>query len=113
MIPELVELGVDGLNPVQVQNDPLQVKKDFGDRLTICGGFDNQRVLDNPEATPEQIRESIFKTINDLQPGGGWIADCGFIDTLKDKAEREQIWLDCLDEYNRPAWEKYGMTNPV
>ena len=111
LIPELVELGVDGLNPVQVQNNPVEVKKNFGDRLTICGGFDNQNYLDNPQASLADIRDSIMKTIHDLQPGGGWIADCSFIDTLPDKNVREQLWLDCLDEYNGPQWEKYGVKN--
>ena len=106
LIPELVELGIDALNPVQIQNNPLEVKQQFGDRLTVCGGFNNQGVLDNPDSTAEQIRDSINETLNTMAPGGKWIALCGFLDRFP---ERQQIWLDCLDEYNRPLMEKAGV----
>ncbi|MCC8163234.1 MAG: hypothetical protein LIO86_08765, partial [Lachnospiraceae bacterium] len=106
LIPELVGLGVDALNPVQIQNNPLEVKQQFGDKLTVCGGFDNQGVLDNAYATTQQIRDSINETLNTLAPGGKWMALCGFVDKF---ADRKQIWLDCLDEYNRPLMEKAGV----
>lgn len=106
LIPDLMELGIEALNPVQIQNDPLIIKKKYGDRLTICGGFDNVNVLDNPDATARQIKDSINKTLYDLAPGGKWMAMCGFLDKFP---EREQIWLDCLDEYNRPLMEKAGV----
>lgn len=106
LIPELVDLGIEALNPVQVQNDPVEVKRQFGDRLTVCVGFDNQKVLDNPDATVEQIRDSINQTLYAMAPGGKWMALCSFLDKFP---EREQIWLNCLDEYNRPLMEKVGV----
>lgn len=41
LIPELVEMGLDALNPLEVKAgvDPLAVKKRFGDRLVLHGGF--------------------------------------------------------------------------
>jgi len=40
-IPELVELGLDGLNPIEVKAgmEPLAIKREFGDRLTLHGGM--------------------------------------------------------------------------
>src|SRR3989304_6327437 len=40
-IPELVAMGLDGLNPLEVKAgvDPLAVKREFGDRLLLHGGF--------------------------------------------------------------------------
>ena len=59
------------LNPVQTENNPYEVKQLFGDRLTINGGFDNVAVLDNPDATEQDIRDSINKTLYEMYPGGG------------------------------------------
>lgn len=106
LVPELVGLGIDALNPVQIQNNPLEIKQQFGDRLTVCGGFNNQGVLDNPSSTMDEIKASINETLHTLAPGGKWVALCGFLDKFP---EREQIWLDCLDEYNRPLMEKAGV----
>lgn len=104
LVGELVELGVDALNPVQLQNGPKELKEKYGDKLTLAGGFDNQGCLDRPGATKEEIEESLRSTLDIMAPGGKWIARTSFIDKKKD-----QIWLDVLDEYNRPMKEKYGV----
>lgn len=104
LVGELVDMGIDALNPVQVQNNPAQLKAQFGDRLCICGGFDNQGVLDRPDSTENQIKESLIKTLTEMSPGGKWIARLSFIEK-----NREQIWLNILDEWNRPLYEKCGV----
>ncbi len=40
-IPELVEIGVDALNPLEVKAgmDPVAIKREFGDRLVLHGGI--------------------------------------------------------------------------
>lgn len=74
LIPDLIESGVDILNPVQVSAkymDTKKLKKEFGDRLTFWGGIDTQRVL--PYGTPSDVEEEVKKRITDLAPGGGYI----------------------------------------
>jgi uroporphyrinogen decarboxylase len=48
IIPELIEIGVDVLNPLQPLcpgMDPLELTRDFGDRLAFMGGLDTQEFL--------------------------------------------------------------------
>ncbi|HSV32374.1 MAG TPA: uroporphyrinogen decarboxylase family protein [Atribacteraceae bacterium] len=48
LLPDLVDLGIDVLNPVQWRlpgMDPATLKKRFGDQLTFHGGIDNQQIL--------------------------------------------------------------------
>jgi len=75
LIPDLLEAGVDILNPVQTSArgmDPARLKRDFGDKLTFWGGgCDTQRVL--PYGTPEQIREHVRQRISIFAPGGGFV----------------------------------------
>lgn len=42
LVPDLVDLGLDALNPMEIKAgmEPLAIKKEFGDRLLLCGGFD-------------------------------------------------------------------------
>ena len=74
LIPDLIELGVDTLNPIQVaakDMDTKRLKKEFGDRLAFWGGVDTQKVL--PYGSPQDVEEEVKKRIADLAPGGGYI----------------------------------------
>jgi len=75
-IPDLIEVGVEILNPVQVSardmDDTKRLKREFGSELTFWGaGCDNQRVL--PFGTPEEVRDEVKRRIDDLAPGGGFV----------------------------------------
>ena len=75
LIPDLIESGIDILNPVQVSAagmDTKQLKQRFGNDLTFYGGgVDTQRVL--PRGTPGEVRDEVRRRIDDLAPGGGFI----------------------------------------
>ena len=74
-IPELLDNGIDILNPVQISAEgmaPQALKKAYGDRLAFWGGaIDAQHVL--PMASPEQVREEVRKNLAALKPGGGYV----------------------------------------
>ena len=75
VIPDLIEIGCDIINPVQVSAagmDSAELKREFGKDITFWGGgVDTQRVLG--VGTPEQVREDVKRRLNDLMPGGGFI----------------------------------------
>jgi len=75
-IPDLVEIGVQVLNPVQVSSrgmdDTAELKRRFGKELVFWGaGCDSQAVL--PRGTPEDVRREAERRIRDLAPGGGFV----------------------------------------
>ncbi len=73
-IPDLIEIGVDVLNPIQplARNmEPWRLKNEFGDRIAFLGGFDIQKLL--PQGTVEQVREGAKKLIQEYARGGGFI----------------------------------------
>ena len=75
LIPDLIEVGVDILNPVQIAAagmDPVALKRDFGRDLVFWGGgVDTQRVLG--AGTPAQVRDDVRRNIEALAPGGGFV----------------------------------------
>ncbi len=75
LIPDLIESGIDILNPVQVSAagmDTKELKREFGKDLTFYGGgVDTQRVL--PRGSPQEVRDEVKRRIDDLAPGGGFI----------------------------------------
>lgn len=74
IIPDLIELGVDTINPVQVSAkdmDTARLKREFGADLTFWGGIDTHRVM--PMGSPEDVEEEVKRRIKDLAPGGGYV----------------------------------------
>ncbi|UCG28661.1 MAG: hypothetical protein JSV24_04690 [Bacteroidales bacterium] len=72
IIPDLVEIGLDVLNPVQPGcMDPLRLKKEFGDKLCFWGSIDEQYTL--PFGSPEDVMNEVFERIETLGKNGGLI----------------------------------------
>lgn len=74
LLPDLIEAGVEALNPVQVAAfaDPAAVKRDYGDRLSFWGGIDTQWAL--PSGSPEDVRQEVKLRIAQFSAGGGFVA---------------------------------------
>ena len=73
-IPELIELGVDILNPIQpaaVGMDPEGLKRDFGNDLCFHGGVDIQYLL--PLESAAAVRREVQRRVGILGDGGGYI----------------------------------------
>jgi len=73
-IGDLIDIGMDILNPVQpgaAGMDMAKIKKNFGKRISFWGGMDIQQVL--PHGTPEQIKSNVHMAIDTLGKGGGLI----------------------------------------
>jgi uroporphyrinogen decarboxylase len=75
LIPDLIEMGVDALNPVQVSAtgmDTAWLNREFGQDLTFWGAAcDSQTVL--PFGSPQDVADEVKRRIDDLAPGGGFV----------------------------------------
>ncbi len=74
-IPHLIDVGVDILNPVQVNAkgmDSVRLKATYGQDMTFWGGgVDTQHVL--PFGTPDDVRAEVRLRLHDFAPGGGFV----------------------------------------
>ncbi|MCO6453258.1 MAG: hypothetical protein J5I90_20925 [Caldilineales bacterium] len=71
-VMEIVEIGVDVLDPVQVRaNDQAEAQRLYGDKICFMGGIDTQHLL--TQDTPEEITAEVRERIRLLAPGGGFI----------------------------------------
>jgi uroporphyrinogen decarboxylase len=74
LIPDLIGLGIDVLDPIQVTAagmDPAGLKRDFGGQIAFHGGVSTQTTL--PFGTPEDVRQAVRGRIATLGDGGGYI----------------------------------------
>jgi len=72
IIPDLIEIGLTCLNPVQPDvMDIYQVKREYGGHIAFHGGVSVQHLL--PDSTPEELRVEVRRLIREVGAGGGFI----------------------------------------
>jgi uroporphyrinogen decarboxylase len=108
IIPDLIEVGVDILNPVQVNApgmDTRELKREFGRELTFWGGgVDTQRTL--PCGSPQEVRDEVRRHVEELMPSGGFVF-AAVHNIQADVPPRNIIaMLEALGEYGR-----YGLSD--
>jgi uroporphyrinogen decarboxylase len=103
VLDDLVEIGVDILNPIQTSagrmSDVAELKRRYGDALVFCGGIDTQEVL--PLGSAEDVRAEVRRIIEALAPGGGYMV--GAVHTIMNEVPAENVlaMVDATLEYGR------------
>ena len=90
ILPDLVEIGLDILEPTQVHlpgMEPKELKREFGKDLTFFGAVCTQKTL--PFGRPEDVRREVRERIRVLGEGGGYI--CSPDHTVLDDAPAENV----------------------
>jgi len=101
LIDDLVEIGVDILNPIQTSAGKLasleELKHEHGDELVFCGAIDTSRVL--PHGSPEDVRLEVKRVIETLGVGGGLMI--GAVHTVMNDVPAENIlaMVDAVAEF--------------
>jgi len=71
-IPDLIEIGIDILNPIQPEcMDPAAIKRRYGDRLSYWGTVSVQRTM--PLGTVDEVQNEVRSRIREVARGGGLI----------------------------------------
>ncbi|MCP4401333.1 MAG: hypothetical protein GY801_29045 [bacterium] len=72
IVPELIEVGADVLNPAQPEClDPVEVKKKWGQDLSFWGTIGTQTTL--PFGTPDEVRQVVRTRKHEIGNGGGLV----------------------------------------
>ena len=72
IIPDLIEIGLDVLNPIQPAcMDPAELKQKYSDRLCFWGSMDEQHTL--PFGSPQDVRNEVLARLKTLGKNGGLI----------------------------------------
>jgi uroporphyrinogen decarboxylase len=74
IMDDLIEIGVDGINPVQVSAkgmEPESLKSRWGDRMVFWGAVDTQHLL--PNGSPKEIANEVHHLIRVLGENGGFV----------------------------------------
>jgi len=97
IVPDLIEIGVDVLDPCQPQsNDIFHWKRKFGRQLTFMGGLDTQGYLSF--APPAEIKKRVNEVLATMSENGGYIAAPSHTITLP--SANRQAMIEAINEFN-------------
>lgn len=74
IIDDLIEMGVDGLNPVQPQAagmNPAELKRKYRGRMAFWGGTDSQGIV--PRGSVGDVKRMVEELVEALGEGGGYV----------------------------------------
>jgi uroporphyrinogen-III decarboxylase len=72
IIPDLIDIGLDVLNPIQPASmDPARLKREYGNHLCFWGSIDEQHTL--PFGTPADMQNEVLTRLNTIGKNGGLI----------------------------------------
>jgi uroporphyrinogen decarboxylase len=98
-IPELIEVGVEILNPIQPECVNVnEVKRLYGDRLSFWGRLGTQTTL--PFGTADDVRKNCRELIETVGRGGGFLL--APTHTIEPEVPWDNIraFLDTVNEHN-------------
>lgn len=100
IIPDLIEIGVEILNPVQSEcMDPCEIKKLYGDRLSFWGTLGTQTVL--PFGTPMEVKNTCKKMIEIVGKGGGLLLSPTHVIEPEVPWDNIQTFIDAVYEFGK------------
>jgi len=100
ILDDLVDLGLEVLNPLQPEAMPLEeVAQRYGPHLSFYGGISEQKVL--PFGTPDQVRTEVERCVEVLGKYGGYIIAPSQTITSDVPAENVRALLDTMLMYCR------------
>ncbi|MDA3957368.1 uroporphyrinogen decarboxylase family protein [Oceanispirochaeta sp.] len=102
-LPSLIDEGMDIINPLQtncLNMEPERVKAEFGQDICFWGGGMDPREILN-KGTPERVRAEVFRRLDILTPGGGYVFNN--IHNIMPDVPPENILslFDAVQEYSR------------
>ena len=98
IIPDLIEIGVDILNPVQPEcMDPFEIKKIYGRKLSFWGALGTQTVM--PFGTPLEVKDTCKKIIEVVGKGGGLLLAPSHVIEPEVPWDNIQAFIDAINEY--------------
>lgn len=100
IIPELIEMGVCALHPLEsVSVDIYEMKQRYGDRLCLMGNIDLASVL--ATGTVEEVVEDTREHLRRLAPGGGYCLGSSNSVTLDVPLANYRAMIDTVMQYGK------------
>jgi uroporphyrinogen decarboxylase len=100
IIPDLIDVGIDVLNPIQPEvMDPAQIKREYGQDLAFWGGLGTQTTL--PFGSADDVRNAVRDLIATVGDGGGYLIAPTHVVEPEVPWENIVAFMEAVDEYGQ------------
>ncbi len=108
-IDQMVDFGVRYWDPAQHDNDLLGIKAKYGRKLAIVGGWEVHLLPNWPNVSEDEIRQTIYDTIDKLAPDGGYMFIGGVLAMPGDERNEylQKFVKETAEEYCHHYYEKH------
>lgn len=103
-IPDWIDIGIQSWNPAQTMNDLVGIKKKFGRKLAICGGWDMLK-YDNT-CDEEELRQALMEYVDTFAPDGGFCYTAMIAGPPEDEETKKRMGV-VMDVYENYAKNWY------
>lgn len=109
-IDDWVDIGVSAWEPAQVSNDLKAIKKKYGPKLAIMGGWDNTGPISYPSTPDEELLAALKEYVDTFAPGGGfaYMAMVMSEDDNPDSVRKVKLAEDFYQNYARPWYKNHA-----
>jgi len=98
VIPELIEIGIDILNPLQPEcMDVARIKEEYGSDVALWGGLSVQQTM--PWGTPDDVRDEVRERMATLGKNGGYVIGPSHTIEPEVPFENVQAFKEAVDEF--------------
>jgi len=109
-LDELVDMGVDAWEPVQIANDTYRIKEKFGNKLAVIEGFDTRAVRygGNDDPSEEEVRAEFHEHCARMATDGGYAifaGDPNMNTAATEKEKQRAVWVN--DEFEKMRYDFY------
>lgn len=97
LLPDLVDLGISGLNPIEPgAMDIVQVKRQWGRKICLLGNVDVHTLS---SGTTEDVRREVRHLLTCVAPGGGYVLSSGNSLPSYARPENVRALIESLRDY--------------
>lgn len=108
LLPSMIEIGVSVWDPAQTMNNLPAIKKKYGRRLAINGGFEFNIPDTWPEVDEEELRNAVRETFDMLAPGGGFMFQGGIKSLNFSDPDVRRVNAIIIDEAQKLSTQYYS-----
>ena len=101
LVPDWIEMDIRAWNPAQTSNDLAGIKKKYGNKIAIEGGWDNIGEYGDPNIDIKKLKDKLAEYVDTLAPGGGFSYSVFMYGdpTTPNYQERAQVIKDFYFDY--------------
>ncbi|SFA68715.1 Uroporphyrinogen decarboxylase (URO-D) [Acetitomaculum ruminis DSM 5522] len=112
LIDDWIDFGVVAWNPAQTTNDLKAIKEKYGNSLAICGGWDFEGKVADPNIGEEEFKQTVRDAIDAYAPGGGYCWCAGALGAIGDPiTDKKNKWMaEEVSDYGRSFYSKQKST---